>query len=277
MANTQVIFVKHNIFKHRLLGQCMNKIILASTLHDPKGSLEEAIKKYSPQLIKQHSNAVIAITPQTPDNIVNTIQAQGITCFKSGQSRRSTYVSSLNAGINLPGDLIFFCDFDRILHWIKTHSQEYTNTLKHTEFDFILVGRTHHAFETHPKTQKVTEGALNYYCSMLLGKMLMDFGAATFLMNKTIADKILKTTKYDYGIFAEWPVIAAMHTNRFGYFEAQGLEWETPDRFEAEIKSKGYSCWLKKFQTKQEWALRNTLMQEGIEAAYHQVNSAKNI
>lgn len=255
----------------------MQKTILAATLHDPKGSLEAMIEKYGHLISEQHEYASVALTAQSNSTLIKAISSVGINCFVSGTTRRETYMSGLSSALEYSGDRIFFCDFDRVLHWVKSYLKEYTAVQKHSEFDFLLLGRTPRGFATHPKTQKVPEGALNYYCSGLLGKMLMDFGAAVFCMTKEIAKTILGKSKADYGIYAEWPVIAAMHAKNFGYVEVDGLEWETPDRFKDDIMKKGHARWLKEFQSPQEWALRNILMREGMEAAYHQIRAAKDI
>lgn len=255
----------------------MQKTILAATLHDPKGSLEAMIGKYGHLIGEQHEYASVALTAQSNPALVKVISDVGINCFVSGTTRRETYMSGLSSALECSGDRIFFCDFDRVLHWVKSYLKEYTAVQKHSEFDFLLLGRTHQAFASHPKTQKVPEGTLNYYCSNLLGKMLMDFGAAVFCMTKEIAKTILGKSKADYGIYAEWPMIAATHAKNFGYVEVDGLEWETSDRFDDEIRKKGRARWLREFQSPQEWALRNILMHEGIEAAYQQVMAAKDI
>lgn len=259
----------------------MSKTILSSTLHDPKGSLDAAILSFGPVIRSQHCDAVIAVTPETPERTIEKIRIVGIDCFVNGKSRQSTYTSSLSSAVKAcKGEKIFFCDFDRVLHWVKNYPDEYANFANSNSSennDFVLVGRTSRAFQTHPLTQKATECAMNYYCSMLLERMLMDFGTATFCMNKNIANTILEKSVADYGIWVEWPVIGITHADKFNYCEAEGLEWETPDRYSKDIKKLGYNVWLKEFQSSQEWSLRNALMLEGMDAAFQQIKPAKNI
>jgi hypothetical protein len=65
-----------------------------------------------------------------------------------------------------------------------------------------------------------------------------------------LAKKLLKTqTKSIYGFYCEWPITLWRHAENPAYVEVEGLEWETPDRYQEEIKKKGYERWLREFQT----------------------------
>jgi hypothetical protein len=47
--------------------------------------------------------------------------------------------------------------------------------------------------------------------------------------------------------------------------EAEGLEWETPDRFRAEIAELGYDAWLDQFQSPAERRRRVACMNDCLE------------
>jgi len=50
------------------------------------------------------------------------------------------------------------------------------------------------------------------------------------------------------------------------YIEREGLEWETPDRYQEEIKTQGLEKWKLNFQTVNEWKRRTAMLNDFIEA-----------
>ncbi|HZW32494.1 MAG TPA: hypothetical protein VFF52_17400, partial [Isosphaeraceae bacterium] len=48
--------------------------------------------------------------------------------------------------------------------------------------------------------------------------------------------------------------------------EVEGLEWETPDQYAAEIARLGYAAWLEQFQSALQWRRRVEMASLWIEA-----------
>jgi hypothetical protein len=77
--------------------------------------------------------------------------------------------SLAGARANKTTNHLFYCDFDRALHWIKTYPEELTQIVESPpDNDYVLIGRTKRAFQTHPKTQTMTEGIGNTLASKML-------------------------------------------------------------------------------------------------------------
>jgi hypothetical protein len=49
------------------------------------------------------------------------------------------------------------------------------------------------------------------------------------------------------------------------YLEREGLEWETPDRYQEEIRTQGLEGWKLNFQTVNEWRRRIAMLKDFIE------------
>ena len=67
------------------------------------------------------------------------------------------------------------------------------------------------------------------------------------------------------GFYAARPVFLWSWAETKHYVEVEGLEWETPDRFRAEIAELGYDAWLDQFQSPAEWRRRVACMNDCLE------------
>jgi hypothetical protein len=66
------------------------------------------------------------------------------------------------------------------------------------------------------------------------------------------------------GFYCAFPVLLWSYAHKKQYIEVEGLEWETPDRFQEKIQEIGYEHWLEKFQNATEWKNRVKLMEDCI-------------
>ncbi len=135
------------------------------------------------------------------------------------------------------------------------------------ENDFTLIGRTKRAFDTHPETQRLTEGIGNLVSSKALGfKNTLDVLGITWIMTPQLATMILKQKHVnEFGFYTQWPMKLWSSAKTPHYIEREGLEWETPDRYQEEIKQQGLENWRQEFQTINEWKRRTTMLNDFIE------------
>jgi hypothetical protein len=166
---------------------------------------------------------------------------------------------------------IFFIDFDRLLHWIHAYPDEITVILqKEFNLDFLLIGRTPRAFETHPSTQKDTESMVNEIGSKILGfPTRKDLISTCSIFTKELGERILEFDNITTaGFYGTWPILLWTLASKKQYVEMEGLEWETPDRFVKEIKKQGYNAWLKQYQNSDEWEKRVRFLHEFLLELY---------
>jgi len=120
----------------------------------------------------------------------------------------SSYQTALSKFSWSNGDRIFYCDFDRALHWIKTYSEELKQLAKSPpENDYVLIGRTKRAFQTHPETQTMTEGIGNKLVSKMLSLAeTRDILGTTWILTPELAEMIIKKEpRNQFGFYTEWP------------------------------------------------------------------------
>lgn len=237
-------------------------IILCSTFHDPQLKLRKLITKALPLIERLFSTNIIACTEDTAKALEGALPKNEFIIVGTPSNKVvDTYILSFKTTLeNLePNNKIFYVDFDRLVHWVLEYPDEVENILQeHSGYDYLHIGRSKRAFDSHPETQKNTETIINRIGSETLGfDDEKDLISVCFIFTKTLCQKVLSLeNKTSTGFYGTWPLIFWNNALTKNYIEVEGLEWETPDRFISEIKEIGYSNWLKHFQSASEWRKR---------------------
>ena len=244
--------------------------LLCSTYHDPEFRLKELIQSASKVIKKCFLRSIICLTPYTPKNIYDFLIKEGfLAIYEPSDKQIDTYKTALRYTLetlnNEKNQKVFHVDFDRLIHWINNYPDELINVLQnHSDVDYLHVGRTSRAFNTHPETQKLTEGIVNEIGSKILGlDKPMDIISVCYVFTKLLGEKLLKVNNSTTtGFYGSWPIYLWNWANNKRYVEVEGQEWETPDRFKKEIANLGYEKWMNQFQTHQEWNKRVKFLRE---------------
>ncbi len=248
------------------------KIVVATTLHEPVFRLKEIIPRALPLIKNLFSKIVICVSKPTTEEVMDFLKNKGFTVIKNDTNANiDTYRKAIERAIKLIHDdkvqRILSLDFDRLIHWAWKYPEELIKTIKASEnFELIHISRSCHAFETHPATQQETEGLVNLLASKALGfPNTIDIISVCDFFTKSLAEKMLNLKNFTKtGFYCTWPMLLWILAKSKTYIEVEGQEWETPDRFEDEIKKFGYKSWLKEFQTSEEWARRVQLLKESV-------------
>jgi hypothetical protein len=175
-------------------------------------------------IAKLFDDTVLEITPDTisPTNhngsvVITSHEMDGI-----GNARRRV----LQKGVESNCDVIFFCDFDRLLYWWLIYPNELKVHIANlSENEFIIFGRTKAAMDTHPTFQRETERL----CNLLFSYGFADYDilAACRSIPKKIAQEILEVSIAinPACIDAEWPMIAEWENVE--YVKVNGLGYES--------------------------------------------------
>jgi hypothetical protein len=197
-------------------------------------------------------------------------KVRGYSTLKANKTVVGCYQSAITQAFRSGADNIFYCDLDRALHWVKTYPSE-LGTLAESSIknDFILIGRTTRAFDTHPETQTLTESIGNKVASGVISLTeTRDILGTTWIITPALAKLVLEIVPSNrYGFFIEWPLTLWRSARNPNYIEVEGLEWETPDRYKEEIKVEGLEYWMKRFQTTSEWRRRSVMLRDFIDSA----------
>jgi hypothetical protein len=141
---------------------------------------------------------------------------------------------ALRQALALPGNTVQYADMDRLLRWVETRPDEWQaiaeEMLRH---DCLIVGRTPAAYATHPKSLVRTEAISNRVISHLLGRP-MDVSAGSKGFSRRAVACLLANCQPQraLGADAEWPVILQRVGFAVDYVEADGLDWESADRYQ---------------------------------------------
>lgn len=236
-----------------------------STLHDPEGRYSPLVSKYKYFLKKQFSGTVIAYTSGTDNKLVSSLKTLGFSLIVSGDYGEAR-VGVLKKALKSESEYFFFCDFDKILHWIKVERSELKDLLKDKpKKDFVSFGRSESVFNTYPDSWQKPESITNYLVSRILG-FNIDVCTSVCVLNIEAAEIVVKLSKEkDWGSCVEWPLLVYKAGLSIGCQEFAGLTWEDPDRFEKEIeKFGGLEKWKKlNYSSKDEWERRTrSLLQQ---------------
>lgn len=254
-----------------------NQVTLAITLHDPDGRLLEQLRKTVPFLTAQVHSIVANVSPDLDAAVRDLLLAEGVRVraherqshsgiIQLGQVRRAV----LTMALETHAPFILYCDGDRVLHWADRYPNELTTALEQIPaHDFTIFGRTPRAFQTHPQVQRDTERIINQVFAQVSGQA-WDITAAARGLSRAAAQAIVDGSHDDsFGVDASWPLFV-QRAGRFtmAYVETEGLEFETADRFVAEIQAAGgLARWLAQFDSDpQHWAFRLQLAQIEVES-----------
>ncbi len=243
----------------------MGKIeyLLCATYHDPEFRLKDLIESALPKIKELFVKGIICLTPYTPNEVLTFLRNKGfIVIVEPSERNIDTYRTALRTtldNIDSISQRIFHIDFDRLVHWINTYPEELTNILQNNiNVEYLHIGRTKRAFNTHPPTQRRTERIVNEFGSKILGfEDTKDLISVCYIFSKDLGEKILKINNFTTtGFYGSWPIYFWNFANSKSYIEVEGHEWETPDRFKIEIDEIGFEKWKTQFQSAEEWHKR---------------------
>ncbi len=243
----------------------MTEVALALIHYDPNGALFDQAARVLPQL--QHAFADIAVfaNAATASQSVEYLRQHGVRVVAEATQVGLNYLgwirrSAVQLALHGPCPYIFYCDFDRVLHWMEFHPQELTDVAQRlTHADFTVLGRTPRAFATHPRIQRDTEAIINHVFERVSGRA-WDTGAGARGLSRRAAVAIVAGCLDDQiSNDVSWPLCLQQRGGfTFGYIETEGLEFETADRFPAEVaQAGGVTQWSEQLDDDpQHWATR---------------------
>lgn len=233
-------------------------MILITTIHDPNKKLINDISRYSPEIKVIFDGIYICVSDATDRQITEICSG----CFsdvkvikKNGaaDARRKTLMYALD---NMKTtQQIMYCDFDRLLTWIKYDKEELTNLVNRAnqdvDTDYLIVGRTKKAFATHPSSWRDTEVITNKMSELAFGIEQLDITAGAAIFTIESGEKIAKMSKHSH-TDCEWPKIIFDAALRIGETKVNGLCY-------MEINSDNTNCNLESYAQRLELSKKITL------------------
>lgn len=262
---------------------------LTMVYHDPAGRMLAQLGRTLPIITSIFPDVIVHASPSANEHGLRLFEQAGAAVFSARleQSARSTPTPNgrwaSGAGIgrlrrntlelafqHSTASHAIYCDADRVLHWAEFYPAEFRSVSEAVRaFDFTVLGRTPRAFESHPRTQRDTETIINRLFGQVSGFAWNEVTSGARGVSRAAAEVIVaKVADDELSTDISWPLYLQHHGAwSIGYVEAEGLEFETADRFADEISAVGYAAWFDRLENDpHEWAARFDLARVEIEA-----------
>lgn len=204
----------------------MNNIGLICVTHDPVGKNTNLINKLGSSLNEIYQDIYITVSEETNKDLIDKLEENGFKIKvipKKGAAHARREV--LKFGLTGSNQYFHYCDFDRLLTWADRYGNELKSIVAEIpNSDYLILGRTERAFNTHPIEWVETEKITNKIFSLELG-LEADITAGSCGFSRQSAQVIANNSK-DKMTDAEW----AMIVHRIGkmkvdYKAVEGLEY----------------------------------------------------
>jgi hypothetical protein len=203
-------------------------IALTCIIHDPQAKMLPFIKESKSKLLSLgYTRKYITVSDQTSEKIIKELKTCGFEINivpKAGcAAARREAVKFMR---NRSHAYYHYCDFDRLLTWIRedAHELEYAKD-KLKKNDYVIIGRTEFAFQTHPVPWQQTEEITNKIFSLELGKDV-DITAGSCAFSNKVISYLVEHSK-DRMTDAEWPMIVHRIAKLpIEYVAVNGLKYE---------------------------------------------------
>jgi hypothetical protein len=229
-----------------------SEVTLVATVHQPDERLASLAAAQLPALAARYAALTAFCSGSTHPTMLDLLCDHGVSVRVDdkpsagmdgiGHVRRKALRAALEAGT----PHLQMCDFDRALHWVVHYPHELDAVLTEIgEYDLLVLGRTERAWVTHPPYQAETEPLFNKVFALTVG-LPWDVGAGSRGFSRRGAERLLELSQEPtIGIDAEWPLLLlGQEGYSVGFRACEGLEFETADRFAAEIEAAGsYAAW----------------------------------
>jgi hypothetical protein len=253
-------------------------VALACTHHDPDGRLDAQLRRVLPALSALYAHIAVVATDGTSPRALGDLRGAGASVADSGGARDDTFrvlgrrrrEAIALAFDRAPGAAhAHLCDLDRALHWMETYPEELRDVVRRIpDADFTVLGRTERAYATHPRVQRDTEALINHAFGLVWGEP-WDVGAASRGLSRRAAGIVAASGDDTIGNDCSWPLcLLRVHGARIAYRATEGLEFETPDRYPAEIAAVGgRDAWIARLDSDpRQWAHRIELARFEVES-----------
>ena len=225
----------------------MYDVALTCVLHDALNESSDSIRRYFPIISNIYNNMYAVVSSETHSDVISTLQEQGIQVHQQksprvglislGDARRQ----SLQVSLEDDNEHTHLMEMDRLLQWVSSYPDELGKVVRSIpEYDFLVIGRTLRAFNSHTRCQAETESIANEVISLLVGQEL-DYLVSCRGISKRAGEVIIdKSIAKSVGTDSEWPIIIKCCTNfPIDYVEVEGLEFELAFRYPERVREAG--------------------------------------
>jgi hypothetical protein len=252
--------------------------VLAATRHDPDGRLYDQTARVLPRLARLFSGIAIQATQASQPRSIDLLAGAGALVQREASAQSSSLTllgrarrDALECALRLDAHVMLFCDFDRVLHWAECYPDELAQVVSNlAERDFTVLGRTERAFASHPRIQRDTEAIVNTVYASVSGQAWDVTAAARGISRRAAAAILAGCHEPSVGTDVAWPLFLQRQDSfTIGYCAAEGLEFETADRYTDQVAAAGgLAAWMAQLDANpQRWVERLDVARVEVAAA----------
>ncbi|BAC12964.1 hypothetical protein ACFQ4N_05335 [Oceanobacillus iheyensis] len=199
---------------------------LLTITHDPDGKNLELWIKCKEIIEKYYHEIYMCVSHETSNELLSALNDSRVNIKvipKKGVSHaRRSVVQFCSEHSTTTADY-HYCDFDRLLTWVDKFPNELKSILDTPlDCDYLILGRSEQAMETHPVEWKKTEEITNYIFSEVFGQQV-DITAGSCMFCHQLSSIILLYSKGSM-TDAEWPaIVQRIKKSVIGYRAVDGL------------------------------------------------------
>ena len=252
-------------------------MLLVSYLHDPDDLFLPLLSKL--ELPEELKGSVVAISPTTTDTVRDTVKALGFEVIEGGLYGTAR-LNCLKYALDSSNDQFFFiCDFDKLLHWMRTNPGELTAMINATpKYDMTMIARSTRALATYPETWVQTEQIAMRIMAKII-KQNVDFMNGPCILSVPAAKNILAgAVETGVGSCTEFCLLTYQKGLSIGNYEVDSLTWEDPDRYDSLIKdAQSFDDWkYDTYHSLYEWRKRVSFLHTQVEVMIRLVEEPVN-
>ena len=249
-------------------------LALVATLHDPEARLLAALRRIAPRLAA-YDGVFVAVSNATDPRLSAALGAEGVAVTPGtsgfiGEARRGALGAAAAADLGS----ILYCDFDRWLFWAEHYPDELASlparlTRRRPRLWYACLGRTPRAFATHPRVQRIAEGATNRALSAAIGRRIDATAGACWLSREGAEIVLRESVEHTNATDLEWPaLIHRVDPRRLGALTVDGLAFETASFYPDEVAAAGgESTWMSaQYERPEVWLARLRLATDSVAA-----------
>ena len=196
----------------------------------PHGELPR-LQTYLPQITALYSHIVVALIDTDSATRAALEALPGIRLVLPPDGAHSR-VAALHAAYATGAEHVHYCDMDRLIRWIETRPDELRRTVQAIpSADCLILGRTAAAYASHPEAMRSTERIINEVASHLLD-LHVDICAGSKGLSRRLLRFLLNQVPTDGWGDVSWALLANRSGFLVDYLAADGLDYETADRYQ---------------------------------------------
>lgn len=276
----------------------MQNILLASTLHDPSGSLLEPLSKAADVVLSNYRGWVFNITSSTDPRVkelLKSLEGRGIYITEPDPEKpivdnkiENDHLNVLREAVDVAGKLginkIQYTDGDRIVvaavHFPEDlgHMANQADELTGDTKSYLNFRRSAEDYISHHPPLVETEFPINLLYTRVFGTIL-DITSTAHAMSTDLVDEILRRSPQMEPInfpHPKWLIIAKEVGAEIRSLETQNvLTFETPEQYKSQVSKEIAEGKFEKISEKEEGKVqKSTLKASGIEGNYSLLQQA---